>query len=275
MDKSKDQQQPDPATARPPAGGAASNPSKQSVPLVGVGNAGEDVKAIQRAPGVKKVDGKFGPKTEAAVSAYQRKIDFQADGIVGPATKAALLRDYPEIASQPSKVATAGSQKGVVPGQRPLAAGAEVGPNHPSQNRSAPSTPQAGRRVGVGDAGQQVAEIQRALGMQGNDVDGKFGQRTRDAVVAFQKSHRNLEVDGVVGTNTMNALHATNRQTQPQNSPLDRLGRITKAVEDGVKGWYNATFGPKPEVLAQGKAQNGQGMPSRQQGTAALNIPSR
>ncbi len=46
---------------------------------------GELVKLIQAKVGV-PADGKFGPKTEAAVRAFQRKHGLVADGIVGPKT---------------------------------------------------------------------------------------------------------------------------------------------------------------------------------------------
>lgn len=53
------------------------------------GSAGVHVKEIQKAIGV-KVDGKFGPNTEAAVREFQRIEGLVPDGIVGPQTWAAL-----------------------------------------------------------------------------------------------------------------------------------------------------------------------------------------
>jgi peptidoglycan hydrolase-like protein with peptidoglycan-binding domain len=49
------------------------------------GSKGIDVQRIQRAVKVKP-DGIFGPITERAVRAYQKRHDLQVDGIVGPKT---------------------------------------------------------------------------------------------------------------------------------------------------------------------------------------------
>jgi peptidoglycan hydrolase-like protein with peptidoglycan-binding domain len=63
-----------------------------------------------------------------------------------------------------------------------------------------------------GEKGEAVRQLQDQLGRIGyHDVDrklladGKFGDRTRRAVEAFQYDY-GLEVDGVVGTRTAAAL---------------------------------------------------------------------
>ncbi len=65
------------------------------------GDRGEDVKVLQRA--LKRagydagtIDGIFGPRTEAAVRAFQRANGLTVDGIVGPRTWAALA-PYMEV----------------------------------------------------------------------------------------------------------------------------------------------------------------------------------
>jgi murein L,D-transpeptidase YcbB/YkuD len=49
-------------------------------------------KAVQAGLGVTS-DGDFGPKTEAAVKTFQKRSGLEPDGVVGPLTWAALLKD--------------------------------------------------------------------------------------------------------------------------------------------------------------------------------------
>lgn len=55
------------------------------------GDKGQQVKVLQKLLGGLDVDGIWGPKTDAAVRAYQKKHKLEVDGIVGPKTWGALL----------------------------------------------------------------------------------------------------------------------------------------------------------------------------------------
>lgn len=61
-----------------------------------------------------------------------------------------------------------------------------------------------------GAKGDDVARLQTLLNAAGGTlaVDKDFGQRTHDAVLAFQRRH-SLTADGIVGRNTWRALSAT------------------------------------------------------------------
>lgn len=74
-----------PAVEPPPAVGAA--PGRATVRR---GAVGELVQGLQRRLGLAVADGVFGPRTEAAVRAFQRAKGLVPDGIVGPRTWAML-----------------------------------------------------------------------------------------------------------------------------------------------------------------------------------------
>ncbi len=59
-------------------------------PTIRRGGRGDNVKALQKMLKLAKVDGIFGPTTEAAVREFQRGKNLVPDGIVGPATWAKL-----------------------------------------------------------------------------------------------------------------------------------------------------------------------------------------
>lgn len=71
--------------------------------LLRLGSEGEDVKKLQQLLGVDVV-GKFGPKTDAAVKAWQSAHGLTADGVVGPGTWAKM---FPSEASAPAPVVAA------------------------------------------------------------------------------------------------------------------------------------------------------------------------
>jgi putative chitinase len=78
-----------PTAARP----SAATPTRASAPTTTIlrrGSRGAEVQKMQQALGV-TADGNFGPGTEAALKAWQRRNGLTADGIAGPATLGRLL----------------------------------------------------------------------------------------------------------------------------------------------------------------------------------------
>ena len=63
--------------------------------ILKVGSEGADVKKLQEKLGVEAI-GKFGPKTEAAVKAWQKANGLKDDGIVGDATWSKLFGEEPK-----------------------------------------------------------------------------------------------------------------------------------------------------------------------------------
>jgi putative chitinase len=69
--------------------------------LLKLGSEGEDVKKLQQFLGVDIV-GKFGPKTDAAVKAWQSANGLTADGIVGPGTWSKMFPSQTEAPVAPT-----------------------------------------------------------------------------------------------------------------------------------------------------------------------------
>lgn len=169
-----------------------------SSPQLGVGDFGASVTELQNL--LKRagfptgpIDGDFGPMTAAAVKRFQSARGLAVDGVVGPATWAALRASAP-MAPTPS-------------------------------GASAPV-------LRSGDLGADVQRLQELLKRHGFDaggVDGSFGPMTRSAVVRFQRA-KGLEADGVVGPNTWRALEGQVVAPTPPPSNGDFRTRILDAA---------------------------------------------
>ena len=69
-----------------------------------------------------------------------------------------------------------------------------------------------------GDSGPDVEQLQlklKAAGYDPGDIDGDFGKRTADAVLAFQADRPDLDDDGVAGPMTLGALDAAIVKRKP------------------------------------------------------------
>lgn len=138
---------------------------------------GDDVRAIQNAlvrAGLNVgVDGVFGTDTERAIQQFQEQHDLTVDGIVGPATRAALES-----------------------GETPLRASADED-----------EAPRLLRLRTPFLQGDDVKAVQQALVQSGASlvVDGLFGPGTEQAVKQFQEQH-GLTADGIVGPATRSVL---------------------------------------------------------------------
>jgi putative chitinase len=82
--------------------------------LLKLGSEGEDVKKLQEKLGVDPI-GKFGPKTETAVKAWQSANGLTADGIVGQGTWSKLMGEStissPTVITEPAPVPNVGGLK--------------------------------------------------------------------------------------------------------------------------------------------------------------------
>jgi len=82
--------------------------------LLKLGSEGEDVKKLQIKLGIDPI-GKFGPKTDAAVKAWQSANGLSPDGVVGPSTWAKLMSESVSnthtIITEPAPIKSVGGLK--------------------------------------------------------------------------------------------------------------------------------------------------------------------
>jgi peptidoglycan hydrolase-like protein with peptidoglycan-binding domain len=123
-------------------------------------------------------DGKMGPKTVAAVKAFQRTAGLVVDGSAGPATKAALSNALTALIA------------GGVSAPIPSAASLAVAQGHPAVVKT-------------------LLDIQHGLNLLGASPtlpeDGKSGPKTVAAIKSFQLTH-GLAPDGIAGAKTKAAI---------------------------------------------------------------------
>lgn len=166
-----------------------------------VGSSGDNVAVIQTElnrisrnypsiPKINPVDGVFGSQMENSVKRFQQIFNLTADGIVGKATWYKLISIYVGM----TKLSELDSE-----GQRFYNISLEY--------------PDA---ISYGDEGEKVRVLQYFLSVISSFnsfipplvIDGKFGEQTKNAVIAFQKQN-DLKADGIVGRATWDAIYAS------------------------------------------------------------------
>ena len=145
----------------------------------------------QNYPAIPKIpanDGIFGPRTEAAVRAFQQIFGLSVDGVVGSATWYAIVRYYTAITN--------------------LAELRSQGQQYYAINWEPPNG------LSVGDTGDKVRFLQHMLSVLSAyipeipavSVDGVYGPATRAAVLAAQRRFR-LPETGTVGAQTWDEIY--------------------------------------------------------------------
>ena len=190
------------------------------------GMSGDDVKALQQALIDQKylsgtADGVFGTRTEHAVREFQRKNGLIEDGLAGDKTQALLYGK-----SSGRKESTAQKES------------ADSG----SFFRGDYST------IREDSDSARITLLQKALISMDylkSSADGKFGDRTKEAVTAFQRAN-GLTADGLAGKKTLKAMEkamasghkATKATAVTEEAETEK---VTPPDKDSIQllHWYN------------------------------------
>ncbi len=189
-----------PAATPAPAAPALATAANPSFSGMKAGARGENVKVLQRAliaAGITVrggADGVFGAMTTAALTSYQQAKGLPATGVLDDASIASLAL---------SPAATPAPAPAPTPAPAPPAASSYVG-------------------MTVGATGDLVKELQRAIMTTGlvlrGGADGVFGNATRTALIAFQKTNGTPQT-GVVSEKDATTLGLGGTPAAPSATP--------------------------------------------------------
>ncbi len=150
-------------------------------------------------------DGKFGIATQAAVIAFQRNNGLAADGKAGTATLSKLYSGSARKASGNAPKIEESEKK--------------------KSGRDTSSIASTGfETLENGSEGSAVKKLQQRLkdlGYYSGNADGRFGDATEAAVMAFQQQN-NLTVDDKAGPATQRVLYGTGAQSPSMYTSIQR-----------------------------------------------------
>ena len=222
-----------------------------SASTLSVGSRGDSVKKLQQALidlGYLKgrADGIFGQQTYKAVCSFQTAKKLTVDGLAGKKTQSVL---FAASAAAPAAASDAA----------PAASSASSSSASSSSASSSSATASGGdlfkgnyATLRIKDRNDRVKIMQQALirlNYLSGKADGIFGNKTLDAVVAFQKAN-SLTADGLAGKKTLKALETADKNGAKKGSSS---APVQEESAPSKSGSTSSSSSPSSSLTATGK----------------------
>jgi len=175
-----------------------------------------------------------------------------------------IKSDYVEVIQGQPPAGVANTQSASAPAPESSGSGANGGASGANGANNGGLQLTIGIALRYGSEGEAVRDLQKLLtdkGFYTGPINGKFGPMTEEAVMIYQHG-AGLEIDGVVGIDTLNKLIAKPRPpgTYRQGDEGDGVKKLQQALKDKkfYTGPVNGKFGPLTEdaVIRFQKANN-------------------
>lgn len=198
------------------------------------GDAGEDVKRLQtqltRLGYYKgKISGNYLATTGEALSAFQEKMGLIATGEADVNTLTLLYGDDARTSQQSALKAAATATPEPTEEVSVSDGGATPAPGDAAAT-NANAVPYS-KKLQYGDTGDLVKQLQQRLqdlSYYGGNISGNYLGNTRNAVKSFQQQN-GLDVDGIVGEKTWNALFNAESIVPPDATPKPTAAPASEA----------------------------------------------
>ena len=194
--------------------GSSSSTLRYGVKSEAVRQMQQDLKDLGYYTG--SVTGNFGNLTKEAVYDFQRANNLSADGVAGAKTLAKIEDKKNSSSGSSSSNSSSGSS---------------------SSSSSSSMVLDTSVTLMKNSSGDEVRKLQKmlaSLGYYSGNQTGNFGDKTRDAVITFQK-RMGLTADGVAGKRTLTAINAQYKKGTTSSS-----GSSSNSSNDvQYKNFYN------------------------------------
>ena len=211
-----------------PATSPGPTTSTEHIIVLSEGSEGRQVQLLQKALGSIKVDGVFGPETEAAVRSFQASRGLTVDGVVGALTSAALR-------SQSAGAAFIADVSSTLPGTASLPLGTSAAPSSTQDATGTPGT--TGATGTTGAAGAPVAAVASTEGVT-HDASATTGGA--EATAEIEPAEAEAEAKTV-------ALETQAHEKQVEETATGAVKELQSALHVGADG----DFGPETEAAVR------------------------